>query len=247
MMAHPVHVRCAVGFVQQKLFSNDMKAIRRMLAFASPKHLFTLSQLEKQLVLECDYRIEASALQEVANNMTQHGFMPREVVVPRPMQELTTGRVLVMELLDGVKLTEAIQRTSEARKAEGQTRGGIKSELVSRGFGNAVALTYITMMRWCSDVYNQAAWLLSGVTHPDSDTAAAAAMVARVVDILMRVHGAQLLRDGLFNADPNGGNFLLLRDGRIGLLDFGATKRLTREERLLGAVSAAMMSCCEIH
>jgi predicted unusual protein kinase regulating ubiquinone biosynthesis (AarF/ABC1/UbiB family) len=72
----------------------------------------------------------------------------------------------------------------------------------------------------------------------------AEANVAHMVDILMRVHGAQLLRDGLFNADPNGGNFLLLRDGRIGLLDFGATKRLTREERLLGAVSAVVVQCC---
>ena len=71
-------------------------------------------------------------------------------------------------------------------------------------------------------------------TIANDDTAVAA--VAHTVDILMRVHGTQLLRDGVFNADPNGGNFLLLSDGRIGLLDFGATKRLTREERLLGAV-----------
>jgi predicted unusual protein kinase regulating ubiquinone biosynthesis (AarF/ABC1/UbiB family) len=32
--------------------------------------------------------------------------------------------------------------------------------------------------------------------------------------------------------DPNGGNFLLMPDGRIGLIDYGATKRLTRNERL---------------
>jgi predicted unusual protein kinase regulating ubiquinone biosynthesis (AarF/ABC1/UbiB family) len=33
-------------------------------------------------------------------------------------------------------------------------------------------------------------------------------------------------------ADPHGGNFMLLPDGRIGLIDFGATKRLTPKERL---------------
>ena len=32
----------------------------------------------------------------------------------------------------------------------------------------------------------------------------------RIVDTLMRVHGYQLLVDGLFNADPHGGNFLLM-------------------------------------
>ena len=41
----------------------------------------------------------------------------------------------------------------------------------------------------------------------------------RIVDTLMRVHGYQLLLDGLFNADPHGGNFLLLPDGRIGLIE----------------------------
>jgi len=36
----------------------------------------------------------------------------------------------------------------------------------------------------------------------------------------------------LFNADPHGGNFLLHPDGRIGMIDYGATKKLTRNERL---------------
>ncbi len=104
-----------MDFVSQELFLGDMIAIKRLLAVASPKHLFTLGQLEKQLETECDYRIEAAALEEVADNMTLHGLMPKEVVVPRPVQDLTTRRMLVMELLDGLKLTEAIRRTVEAR------------------------------------------------------------------------------------------------------------------------------------
>jgi hypothetical protein len=35
-----------------------------------------------------------------------------------------------------------------------------------------------------------------------------------------------------FCTDPHGGNFLLLPDGRIGMIDYGATKRLIRNERL---------------
>lgn len=58
----------------------------------------------------------------------------------------------------------------------------------------------------------------------------------RIVDTLMRVHGYQLLVDGLFNADPHGGNFLLLPDGRIGLIDYGATKRLSEKERISACV-----------
>uniref|UniRef100_A0A7R9ZPL8 ABC1 atypical kinase-like domain-containing protein n=1 Tax=Craspedostauros australis TaxID=1486917 RepID=A0A7R9ZPL8_9STRA len=63
--------------------------------------------------------------------------------------------------------------------------------------------------------------------------------IPRIVDALMRVHGYQLLKDGCFNADPHGGNFLLLPDGRIGLIDYGATKQLTKEERL----SSCLLFC----
>ena len=43
----------------------------------------------------------------------------------------------------------------------------------------------------------------------------------RIMEALMRVHGHQLLVNGFFNADPHAGNFLLLPDGRIGLIDYG--------------------------
>ena len=41
----------------------------------------------------------------------------------------------------------------------------------------------------------------------------------------------QLFEDGLFHADPHPGNFLLLNDGDIGLIDFGLVGRLTRQMR----------------
>ena len=41
----------------------------------------------------------------------------------------------------------------------------------------------------------------------------------------------QLFEDGLFHADPHPGNFLLLPDGDIGLVDFGLVGRLTRQMR----------------
>lgn len=54
------------------------------------------------------------------------------------------------------------------------------------------------------------------------------AELARVVlDTAFR----QLFEDGLFHADPHPGNFLLLPDGDIGLIDFGLVGRLTRQMR----------------
>ena len=52
--------------------------------------------------------------------------------------------------------------------------------------------------------------------------------IPRVIDTLMRVHGVQLLADGIFQADPHGGNFLLLPDDRVGLIDFGGAYRRRR-------------------
>jgi predicted unusual protein kinase regulating ubiquinone biosynthesis (AarF/ABC1/UbiB family) len=102
--------------------------------------------------------------------------------------------------------------------------------------------------------------------------------IPQMVDTLMRVHGAQLMWDGVLNVDPHAGNFLLLQEpepepelepavasaagspgsptraaaagrrdgsgrrksawgrGRIGLIDYGATHRLTREERLIAGL-----------
>jgi predicted unusual protein kinase regulating ubiquinone biosynthesis (AarF/ABC1/UbiB family) len=46
----------------------------------------------------------------------------------------------------------------------------------------------------------------------------------------------------LSNLDPHGGNFMLLPDGRIGLIDFGSTKKLTRSERLLACLLYAAIA-----
>jgi ubiquinone biosynthesis protein len=50
----------------------------------------------------------------------------------------------------------------------------------------------------------------------------------------------QILLDGFFHGDPHGGNVLLLRDGRIAFVDFGAMGWLGRElrQRLISLIGA---------
>ncbi len=61
------------------------------------------------------------------------------------------------------------------------------------------------------------------VSHPDN------AERLRVSDLLIRaVHGSFLV-DGTVHADPHPGNFLVMPDGRLGVLDFGSVKRFSRE------------------
>lgn len=47
-------------------------------------------------------------------------------------------------------------------------------------------------------------------------------LATTLLDCLMR----QIVLDGVFHADPHGGNIFLLDDGRLGLLDFGSVGRL---------------------
>jgi len=50
----------------------------------------------------------------------------------------------------------------------------------------------------------------------------------------------QIMVDGVFHADPHPGNILLLRDGRLGLLDFGSVGRIDAELR--GALQRLLLA-----
>lgn len=52
------------------------------------------------------------------------------------------------------------------------------------------------------------------------------------VNLLIDVHGHQIFLDGCFNGDPHPGNVLELSNGKLGLIDYGQTRRLTTSERL---------------
>merc|ERR1719242_53657 len=52
----------------------------------------------------------------------------------------------------------------------------------------------------------------------------------RFVETLLKVHGYQIFVNGAFNGDPHPGNILLMPDGRLGLIDYGQFKYLTKEE-----------------
>lgn len=53
----------------------------------------------------------------------------------------------------------------------------------------------------------------------------------RLSRLLFDVHGQQIFQNGLFNSDPHAGNVLMLPDGRLGLIDYGAVMRLSEEQR----------------
>eukprot|EP00928_Gymnodinium_smaydae_P010986 TRINITY_DN14122_c0_g2_i2.p1 TRINITY_DN14122_c0_g2~~TRINITY_DN14122_c0_g2_i2.p1 ORF type:complete len:773 (+),score=219.67 TRINITY_DN14122_c0_g2_i2:182-2500(+) len=53
----------------------------------------------------------------------------------------------------------------------------------------------------------------------------------KLARLLYDVHGHEIFEDGLFNSDPHAGNVLVLPDGRLGLIDYGAVMQLTEAQR----------------
>ena len=127
-------------------------------------------QFRKSLLRELDFRQEAMHLVTIRRNLRE---IP-EVMIPRPVMDYSSSRVLTMQYIPGTKVTE---------------------------------LSPLALME------------LDG---------------ERLADALFRAYLKQMLRDGIFHADPHPGN-VFLYDGRIALLDLGMVARVTPalQDRLL--------------
>ena len=85
-----------------------------------------------------------------------------------------------------------------------------------------------------------------GALRPALRTARAAGPsvdLGRVLHTLVRVHGEQMLLDGVYNADPHPGNVIVLADGRLGLIDYGMVGRLGPTERV--AIARVVVALAE--
>mmetsp|Transcript_31388 Transcript_31388/g.47890 ORF Transcript_31388/g.47890 Transcript_31388/m.47890 type:complete len:560 (+) Transcript_31388:89-1768(+) len=240
-------------------FRTDITAIRDFCSYLAPEHLVTLNALEKQNAGEINYIKEANNLIEVGKNMEEAGFQPREAVVPKALPELSTRRMLVMELLPGPKLNDgirsyysswALKNGTTIEKLEAEAKKKIEEEGIPAKYDGPSAQQIESYLKFLLrkdylinssiTIYN---WTLGQFLKKIDyrEPTEAPPNTPRIIDTLMRVHGHQLLKNGVFNADPHGGNFLLLPDGRIGLIDYGATKRLTEKERITACVLYAAL------
>jgi predicted unusual protein kinase regulating ubiquinone biosynthesis (AarF/ABC1/UbiB family) len=89
--------------------SKDMDVLSDMSAFldshteAGRKYEFTplLEEFRKNLLRELDYRLEARNLVIFANNLREFD----RIIVPQPVEDYTTSRVLTMDYISGKKIT----------------------------------------------------------------------------------------------------------------------------------------------
>jgi ubiquinone biosynthesis protein len=71
--------------------------------FGRSRHLRDfLDEFRKSLVRELDYRREAQNLMTIRTNLAEFAL----IVIPKPVDDYTTSRVLTMDYVDGVKITK---------------------------------------------------------------------------------------------------------------------------------------------
>jgi aarF domain-containing kinase len=132
-----------------------------------------VQEMERNAPEEVDFIHEGQAAEEIAGILGHRD----DVVVPRIYWERSARRVLTMDYLDGIKITDV-------------------------------------------DALQDAGY----------DT-------TQVADSLIDLYNVMVLRHGMFHADPHPGNLFVLppahpgAPARIGLIDFGLTKRLPEEFR----------------
>ena len=206
-------------------FAHDFQVFRWLCRMALPQWQGILDELERRVMTEFDYQQEAASLMEVRHNLMNSAYKDR-VCVPEALTSLCCKEVLVMEMLNGPKLITAIQEDLHAAFGDQRTATEFlaerKKEVIT---GEGKSMQILDSIGWFNKLRLQ--FLVK--------------KCRRYVKLLVDVHGKQIFEDGIFNGDCHMGNVLRLEDGRLGLIDYGQTRRLTDEERVgLSKIVAAI-------
>jgi aarF domain-containing kinase len=200
-------------------FAHDFSVFRWLCRLVLPGWKGFLDELERQVMTEFDYRREAMSLQDVRQNMMQSPYKS-QVTVPQPLVSLCSKFVLVMELLPGKKLAESVD--DNLALAFGGDRVLASTFLAAKQeeilFGSDSSKTD-SILASCSLLVKLRLYLFHN-------------KYKRFVDLLVDVHGHQIFLDGCFNGDTHPGNCMDCGNGRLGLIDYGQTRRLDESDRL---------------
>jgi aarF domain-containing kinase len=211
------------------LFGIDIHTMNRFVRLAQPEQELLLEEFEKQMTKEFDFEREAWALETIHQNCKK--AFP-SVLIPRPVSGLVRKNVLVMDYIPGIKLIDAAsQQLDRIATGLGMSMIDIHKQLgkPSLWFKTRLFGYYVKSecYRHYSYVYNS----LFGRFYTPIAEPPRFLDVAKIYKQIVQVHGKQFLIDGIFNADPHPGNILYTPDGRLGLIDFGQVKTITRKDR----------------
>ena len=121
--------------------TEDLEAIAELAALAD-RHTETgrrlgfgamVEEFRRSMLAELDYRREAANLRLLGRNLD--GF--DRIVIPEPIEELCSGRVLTMEFIDGRPLPAASDPSLDGPGLAGELAGAYLHQIVEDGFFHA--------------------------------------------------------------------------------------------------------------
>lgn len=212
----------------ERMFRADITCLKMFSYMAIPWAFEQMKEIEKLFKTEFDYVEEFRNLEAMRSNLLP--TWGHRIYIPRPIPELSTRHVLGMELLKGEKFISAVRRRLKPlAEREGKTVEEYEQEQVEAlksGRKKAEKAWWlhwkVIFWRWCHRLWK-----------PFGSHDLQPLDVGGIFEMLMAIHGQQILIDGCFNADPHPGNILLLEDGHtLGLIDFGQVMYLPQDFRL---------------
>ncbi|KAE8894362.1 hypothetical protein PF005_g25206 [Phytophthora fragariae] len=237
----------------ETFFRWDIKTIQDFCRYFQPAHLPYLVEVEKQFMTEFNYVEEAKNLATVRRNIAQSPYAAK-VAIPEPRMELCTKEVLVMEFLKGRKLLDGIQdhfeaiaadkgvtveflkqdqeRKDKEREAQGLDIEAGPTSLQLRLYGLTLGAKQLARRIGRASYDYTLGFIAPKKWTPREDEQHKLLNLPDILKLIMDVHGYEIFVDGSFNGDPHPGNILLLEDGRVGLIDYGQVKHISREHRV---------------
>uniref|UniRef100_M4BTI7 Protein kinase domain-containing protein n=1 Tax=Hyaloperonospora arabidopsidis (strain Emoy2) TaxID=559515 RepID=M4BTI7_HYAAE len=238
----------------ETFFCWDIKTIQDFCRYFQPVHLPFLYEVEKQFMTEFNYIEEAKNLDIVRTNIAKSPYASK-VAIPNPKMEYCTKEVLVMEFLKGRKLLDGIQDHFEAIAADkGVTVEELKQsqerkdkERHARGLDieTGPSSLQLRVYSWTlgakrlgrrvgRNIYDYTLGFVAPITwtRQEEEEHHQLLNLPEILKLVMDVHGYEIFVNGSFNGDPHPGNILLLEDGRLGLIDYGQVKHISKEHRV---------------
>ena len=173
------------------------------------------------------------------------------VRIPKPYPHLCSKHLLVMEFLEGDRLVDGIRRQYKKIAAlSGKTLEEIEQERKRQIEEGTFVFKSIAEMKQ-ERVTMERGLLLKDLTDPSNIStflfnntlgwiygfkeyhwSEVPIDLGQTLELLCNVHANQIFEHGAFNGDPHPGNIMLLKDGRLGLIDYGQVKKMTLKERI---------------
>lgn len=233
-------------------FKHDFQVFRWLCRVAIKGWEPILDECYRQIMSEFDYRREADSLACVRKNMIASPFS-KTIRVPKPVMGLCGKELLVMELLNGDKLSDSLEDQLADILGNEKSRQLLERKRLELVLGDDKLKTLdanndndetkdgkVTESSILKDCGWRTKLQLFGLYKRAQST----------IDLLVDVQGYQMLKNGIFNGDPHPGNILELGTKNritgsmtrlLGLIDYGQTKAITEKERLgIARVIAAL-------